>query len=314
MVDATQAREASELLVRHWRDGTALPALPEKLRPFSRAEGYAIQAQLERLSGKPLWGWMIAATSTAGQRHIGVDGPLAGQLLAEMVHADGASLPFGANRMRAAEAEFAFRMGRSLPPCTEAYSVEEALDAVAALHTAIEVPDSRFTDFATASAAQLIADNSCAHQFVLGPEATVEWRSIDLAAHLVTVRVSGQPEREGSDSNVLGDPRLALAWIANELSRHGVTLAGGQVVTTGTCIVPLEVAPGDKVVAEYGSLGRVSMRLAEARASSANHPRGGEDRLHRGRHDSALGHAADGLLFRRADLSERVEHRFGAVE
>ncbi|WP_207538709.1 2-keto-4-pentenoate hydratase [Sabulicella rubraurantiaca] len=263
-MDVTQAGEASEMLVRHWREGTVLAALPEPLRPTTRAEGYAIQAQLERLSAKPLWGWKIAATSTAGQQHIGVDGPLAGRLLAEMVYADGATLPFGANRMRVAEAEFAFRMGRALPPREEAYSVKEVLDAVAGLHAAIEVPDSRFTDFATAGAAQLIADNACAHQFVLGPEATAEWRGIDLAAHRVTARVAGQPEREGRGSNVLGDPRLALAWLANELSRHGVTLAAGQVVTTGTCIVPLEVAPGDEVVAEYGALGRVSMKLTQA--------------------------------------------------
>lgn len=263
-MDATQARAASELLVRHWREGTVLAALPEPLRPATPAEGYAIQAQLERLSAKPLWGWKIAATSAAGQAHIGVDRPLAGRLLAEMVHADGATLPFGANRMRVAEAEFAFRMARDLPPRAEAYAVEEVLDAVAALHTAIEIPDSRFADFATAGAAQLIADNACAHQFVLGPEAPAEWRGMDLAAHGVIGRVGGRLEREGRGSNVLGDPRIALAWLANELSRHGVTLAAGQVVTTGTCVVPLEVAPGDEVSAEYGVLGRVRLCFAPA--------------------------------------------------
>ena len=263
-MDATQARAASELLVRHWRSGTVLDALPEPLRPATRAEGYAIQAELEALSAKPLWGWKIAATSTAGQRHIGVDGPLAGRLLAEMVHADGATLPFGANRMRVAEAEFAFRMARDLPPRAEAYTVEEVLGAVAALHTAIEVPDSRFVDFATAGAAQLLADNACAHQFVLGPEAPATWRGMDLAAHRVIGRVTGRLEREGVGANVLGDPRIALAWLANELSRHGMTLAAGQVVTTGTCLVPMDVAPGDEVEVEYGALGRVGIRFAAA--------------------------------------------------
>ncbi len=241
-----------------------LDALPEGLRPATRAEGYAIQAQLEKLSAKPLWGWKIAATSTAGQLHIGVDGPLAGRLLAEMVHADGATLPFGANRMRVAEAEFAFRMARDLPPRAEAYTVEEVLGAVAALHTAIEVPDSRFVDFATAGAAQLLADNACAHQFVLGPEAPASWRDMDLAAHRVIGRVTGRFEREGVGANVLGDPRIALAWFANELSRHGMTLAAGQVVTTGTCLVPMDVAPGDEVEVEYGELGRVGIRFATA--------------------------------------------------
>jgi 2-keto-4-pentenoate hydratase len=264
MMDADQARAASELLVSHWREGNVLPALPPPLRPATRAEGYAIQAQLERLSARPLWGWKIAATSTAGQRHIGVDGPLAGRLLAEMVQPDGAMLPFGANRMRVAEAEFAFRMGRDLPPRAEAYAMAEVLDAVAALHPAIEVPDSRFEDFASAGAAQLIADNACAHQFVLGPEAPSTWRELDLAAHRVVGRVAGRLEREGHGANVLGDPRIALAWLANELSRHGVPLAAGQVVTTGTCVTPMEVGPGDEVSAEYGVLGRVGLRFAPA--------------------------------------------------
>jgi 2-keto-4-pentenoate hydratase len=261
-MDATQAWAASELLVGHWRSGTVLDALPEPLRPATRAEGYAIQAELEKLSAKPLWGWKIAATSTAGQRHIGVDGPLAGRLLVEMVHADGATLPFGANRMRVAEAEFAFRMARDLPPRAEAYTVEEVLGAVAALHPAIEVPDSRFVDFATAGAAQLLADNACAHQFVLGPAAPETWRDMDLAAHRVIGRVTGRLEREGVGANVLGDPRIALAWLANELSRHGMTLAAGQVVTTGTCLVPMDVAPGDEVEVGYGALGRVGIRFA----------------------------------------------------
>lgn len=260
-MDAESARRASELLVGHWRAGTVLEALPAGLRPASRAEGYAIQSCLEGPGAAPLRGWKIAATSVAGQRHIGVDGPLAGRLLANMVHGDGASLEFGANRMRVAEPEFAFRIGRDLAPRAAPYEVAEVLAHVAALHVAIEVPDSRFADFVVAGAAQLIADNACAHQFVLGPEAPPRWRDIDLAAHVVHARAGDLPLREGRGANVLGDPRIALAWIANELSRHGVVLAAGQFVTTGTCMTPLEVSPGDAVEADFGFLGKVSLRF-----------------------------------------------------
>lgn len=259
-----QAQEASDLLVGHWRAGTVLPALPAPLRPTTRAAGYAVQARLEALSARPLWGWKIAATSTAGQQHIGVDSPLAGRILAEMVYPDGATLPFGANRMRVAEAEFAFRMARDLPPRAAPYAQAEVMAAVAALHLMVEVPDSRFADFVTAGAPQLIADNACAHQFVLGPEAPALWRGLDLAAHAVTGEVVGRLAREGRGANVLGDPRIALTWIANELSRHGVTLGTGQVVTTGTCLVPMEVAPGDTVRVDYGVLGSMSLRFAAA--------------------------------------------------
>lgn len=257
-MDTTSQKTASELLTRHWREGTTLAALPPALRPADRQAGYAVQAQIEALSQQPLFGWKIAATSTAGQQHIGVDGPLAGRLLAEMVHRDGDTLPFGANRMRVAEAEFAFRMGRDLPPRPQPYTVDEVLDAVSALHLAIEIPDSRYTNFATVGAPQLIADNACAQQFVLGPQAPDSWRQIDLASHRVIGRVSDRLTREGIGANVLGDPRIALTWLANELSQLGITLAANQIVTTGTCVIPLEIEPQDTVSIDFGVLGHVS--------------------------------------------------------
>jgi 2-keto-4-pentenoate hydratase len=261
---AADTRAASDLIWNAWQVGAVIDTLPAACRPTTRAEGYAIQATLEARSAKPLAGWKIAATSQAGQKHIGVDGPLGGRILAEMVFADGATVPFGANRMRVAEAEFVFRMGRTLAPRAAEYSLAEVLDAVAALHLGIEVPDSRFADFVTAGGPQLIADNACAHQMVLGAEAKGDWRAVDLAAHKVHCTVAGRYEREGLGANVLGDPRLALAWLANELSRHGIPLAEGQFVTTGTCVVPLEILPGDAVSADFGVLGRVGMRFSGA--------------------------------------------------
>ena len=261
MLDDTQTRDAADLLWRLWQDGARLPALPDALRPATRADGYAVQALLEGRSAAPLYGWKIAATSSHGQAHIGVDGPLAGRLLAERVYGDGATLPFGANHMRVAEPEFAFRMARDLTPRETPYCVDDVLDAVAALHPAIEVPDSRYDDFATVGAAQLIADNACAHDFVLGPAAPDSWRAVDLASHQVAGAVAGKVTREGSGAQVLGDPRVALTWLANELSKLGITLAAGQVVTTGTCLTPLPVGPGDPVSGDFGELGSLTLRF-----------------------------------------------------
>jgi 2-keto-4-pentenoate hydratase len=256
-------QQAADLLWRHWTGGTRLDQLPSAVRPSSRAEGYAVQALLESRSREALFGWKVAATSKAGQAHIAVDGPLAGRLLRERAFDSGATVPFGANHMRVAEAEFAFRMARDLPPRPAAYSVDEVLAAVATLHPAIELPDSRFNDFTTVGAAQLIADNACAHYFVLGPPATAEWRAVDLAAHVVTGEVVGGIRREGLGANVLGDPRVALAWLVNELSGLGLVLRAGTVVTTGTCLVPLGIGPGDRLAMDFGVLGRVEARLGD---------------------------------------------------
>ncbi len=260
MTDA-QRQRAADLLWDCWQQGRRLDHLPEDTRPSTRAEGYAVQACLERRTNA-LFGWKIAATSKVGQEHIAVDGPLAGRLLDERIRPDGGEIPYGNNHMRVAEAEFAFRMAKDLVPRATPYSVEEVLVAVGTCHPAIEVPDSRYEDFTRVGAAQLIADNACAHYFVLGQAASDVWRSLDLVAHAVQARIDGGLTREGSGEKVLGDPRVALAWLVNELSGIGVTLAAGQVVTTGTCVVPLPIAPGDRVVADFGTLGSVSAVIA----------------------------------------------------
>jgi len=256
------SRVAADLIWGAWRDGRVVAQLPEDVRPVTRAEGYAIQAEFEKRSGKPLFGWKIAATSVAGQQHIGVSGPIAGRLLAERVHGDGVALEIGANRMRVAEPEFAFRFGRDVAPRAAPYSVDEVMDAVGGLHPSIEVPDSRYADFARVGDAQLIADNACAHEFVLGPAAPEDWRSIDLVVHRVRGEIAGRLDREGSGANVLGDPRIALAWLVNEVVALGLILRAGQVVTTGTCMPPLEIQPGDRVRMDFGCLGAVSASFA----------------------------------------------------
>jgi len=258
---SSQLQDASNLLWDHWTGERRLDQIPEPIRPSSRADGYAVQATLEQRSGAPLFGWKIAATSVAGQKHINVDGPMAGRLLRERAFDSGATVPFGANHMRVAEAEFAFKMRRDLTPQWGPFSVAEVVDAAASLHPAIEIPDSRYNDFTVVGAAQLIADNACAHYFVLGPAAPESWRELDLSTHALKGEVVGKLARDGVGANVLGDPRIALTWVANELSSLGIILRAGQVVTTGTCVVPLEIAPGDHVRMDFGVLGRVECRI-----------------------------------------------------
>ena len=256
-----QAEEAGRIIHRCWTNGDVIAALPDRCRPRTMAEGYAAQRALAAVSGEPVLGWKIAATSTSGQRHINVDGPIAGRLLASRVHHSPCEVTFGANRMAVAEAEFAFVMGADLPAREEAYSVEEVLAAVATLHPAIEIPDSRFADFTRAGSAQLAADNACAHEFVLGPATDADWRAIDLAAQRVTLTIGGHLATTGAGADALGDPRAALAWIANNHAAQGTALRAGNVVTTGVCGKPSAIEPGSRVVVDFGEIGIAEVTL-----------------------------------------------------
>ena len=259
------ALESAQILWQHWQAGTCLVHLPETCRPSSRAEGYACQAGLPTASGREVLGWKIAATSEAGQGHINVSGPLAGRIFSGQVLAPGAVVPAPGNRMRVAEPEMAFVMARTLAPRSTPYSIEEVLAAVASLNPSLEIPNSRFEPFTGAGEAQLLADNACAHQFMLGPAAPELWRSLDLSQHPVHASVTqsdGQRwSRAGSGAAVLGDPRIALTWLVNELSGLGTALEAGQFVTTGTCMPPLALREGDQVLADFGALGHIGLRF-----------------------------------------------------
>ena len=253
------------MLWRNWLDATRISELPVDCRPLDRPDGYAVQRALSSLAGQPTVGWKIAATSLAGQAHIGVDGPIAGCLFADRVlNQDGGVLEvsLNGNHMRLAEAEFGFRLGRDLPKRDRAYEMDEVLDAVDALHPTIELPDTRYEAVGAVGAAQLIADAACAWLLIVGAAAPGAWRALDLARHTVAAFRNGGAAATGSGANVLGDPRIALVWLANELRVHGDGLRAGEIVTTGTCIAPVPLSPGDQFSADFGLVGVMEIRIA----------------------------------------------------
>jgi len=262
-MDREKVQEAARVILQAWQDGAVIEALPDECRPGDSQEGFAIQSEFVRLTGQAVVGWKIAATSVAGQKHLDVSGPLAGRLLARRMLEPGSRVSIARNRMRVAEPEFVFTMARDLPVRSRAYAVPEVLECVASLSPGLEIPDSRYVEFVGVGEGPLLADNACACWFIQGPPAPDGWRALDLAAHRVALSRNGEPAGEGLGANVLGDPRAALTWLANDLGRFGEFLRAGQIITTGTCAVPTPLEGGLEVTADFGVMGRIGARFAE---------------------------------------------------
>ena len=260
-MEKEKTQKAAAILWEAWQAGTVIESLPADCLPRTPLEGFAVQSELVGLSGQSVTGWKIAATSAAGQSHLKVSGPIPGRLLAGRMVEPGSTVSIARNRMRVVEPEFVFGMARDLPARSRPYEVEEVLACVDTLCPGLEIPDSRYVTYAGIGEGPLLADNACACLFIQGAPAASAWRDLNLAEHRVALFRNGKPAAEGCGANVLGDPRLALTWLANELLRFGEFLRAGQIITTGTCSVPMPLEDGLEVAADFGGLGRLGARF-----------------------------------------------------
>lgn len=253
---------AAELLFAAFRDRQRLPTLPEDCRPATVEEGYAVQQAFTSRIGSDHAGWKVGATGAAAQKARGLTEPIRGRLFHSLNHHSPLEIPAADFFEPKLEAEYAFRLGADLPVSGAPYTTGRVADAIDALLPAIEICDSRMTDFQTIGAAANIADNVIQGGMVFGTPVEA-WREYDIAALPVSLSADGTEVASGSGANVMGHPLEAFTWLVNHLAGRGIGLAAGEIVTTGTCTGVTPVGPGQRFVADFGEFESVTVVFAE---------------------------------------------------
>jgi 2-keto-4-pentenoate hydratase len=77
----------------------------------------------------------------------------------------------------------------------------------------------------------------------------------------VQLIINGQLKDEGSGAAVLGHPLNALTWLANALNARELGLKAGDRITTGVTTDIYLAGAGDLVEADFGPVGRVTLRI-----------------------------------------------------
>jgi 2-keto-4-pentenoate hydratase len=240
------------------RDGGVVdPA--DVTEPASTAESYVVQNEIVRLSGLPTCGFKVGSTSAEARKILGTTEPGSCPVLAPYYFEAPAEITLNPEHMPALEGEFAFRMGHDLPAREADYDVLEVSDAIDAVAGAIEVVGTRLKG-GLAGKGRFLVTADCGANIALVVGAWHEhWREIDLKAHPVTMYVNDQGKGAGTGEQALGDPINVMVWLANQQSKLERGLKAGEVVSTGTCTGLDGVAPGDRVRADFGSLGNVDI-------------------------------------------------------
>jgi len=256
-MDIQAQREVARLLASLRRDGRQQSGLATGLVPPDKATAYKIAGLVAEELGWPVRGWKIAAMKEEMQKALRTDSPIYGRVYftkptpITVEHAKLASpIP---------EVEYQAKLGIDLPPREKPYSVEEVTEAVASLHPGLELAECRFIhDAAFPPLPAILADGAGSGTIIYGPPIE-DWRKRDIAGQEVTLASNGRLRRKGTAAAALDHPMVPLTWLANELSRTGVGMKAGEMVSTGTLTGMLAPKAGETHVADFGPFGSIEV-------------------------------------------------------
>ncbi|WP_336085544.1 2-keto-4-pentenoate hydratase [Nocardia sp. SSK8] len=260
MLTTSVRTELADELARAERDRVAVSPLAARYPDIDVVDAYEIQLLNIRRKldgGGRIVGHKVGLSSVAMQQMMGVDEPDYGHLLADMELFEDTPVDTSAFLLPRVEVEVGFVLGADLPgaDCTE----DDVRAATVAYAPAIELIDSRITDWRI-SLCDTISDNASSAGFVLG-KARVAPGDIDVTAIDAVLTRNGEVIAEGRSDAVLGDPLIAVAWLARKVASFGVRLRAGDVVLPGSCTRAIDARAGDDFRAEFTGLGAVDLRF-----------------------------------------------------
>jgi 2-keto-4-pentenoate hydratase len=249
-----------EDLARRLRDAYShgvIPPLRDGLDPVDADGAYAVQT-INTLhwqgQGRRIVGRKAGLTAKAVQAQLGVDQPDFGVLFEDMRVADGGTLDPARCLQPKAEAEIAFVLGGDLNDLET--TPEMVAAAVATVHVAIEIVDSRIADWKI-TFADTVADNGSSAFFVLGEDG-LPLDGVDLEGAAMALEINGIVASTGVGAAALGNPLNAAAWLALTLAKRGEPLKAGDILLAGALGPMVALTPGDHVRAVVGGIGESS--------------------------------------------------------
>lgn len=225
------------------------------------ASAYAVQelniAKRVSAGARPV-GRKIGMTSAAVQKQLGYFEPNYGTLFADREASDGEQIHQTRLLQPRAEAEIAFVLKHDLD--REALTITDITRAIEYAICAIEIVDSRIAGW-DIRAADSIADNASCGMYVLGGRPR-RINEVDLTFCGMISRLNGQISSVGVGGASLGNPLLALLWLARAVAAIGQPLKEADIVLSGALgpIVPL--SPGDLFETEIEGFGSIRVALS----------------------------------------------------
>ncbi len=258
MSDADRSK-AADILIAAEKEHRQAVQLSKTWPGISMEDAYAISTEVadrKIAAGAKLIGFKVGLTSKAMQRSSQIDEPDYGHLLDTMLIADGARVPHEKFCLPRVEVELAFVLEKPLRG--PGIGLTDVLSATEYVVPAIEIVDARLQD--PRKIFDTVADNGAASGIVVGGR-PVGPRDVDLRWVGGIMYRNAEIEETGVAAGVLGHPAHGVAWLANKLGQHGVTLNAGHLVLSGSFTRVVYARKGDTLHADFGALGGLAVQF-----------------------------------------------------
>lgn len=219
-------------------------------------DAYAIQlsnvSKMEE-NGHKISGKKIGLTSEGIQKQMGVNEPDYGHLY-DTMDMVGGKINTSNFLQPKIEGELAFVLKEDL--YGKEISPEQVLKATDYVVAAFEIVDSRIENW-NIKLIDTVADNASSGCYVLGDK-KLSINEVDLLNIDMKLYKNGELIETGNSKAVLGNPAIAVAWLANRVGDYGVTLKKGDVILSGAFSAAPKAEKGDVFRAEFTDLGTVA--------------------------------------------------------
>lgn len=266
MLDKAQIQDLALQLDQAEQTGQQMRQFSLQYPEMSMEDAYAIQKAWvahKIAAGRKMVGHKIGLTSRAMQVSSNISEPDYGVLLDDMLFQEGTDLPMSRFIVPRVEVELAFILAKPLsgPNCT----IFDVLNATDYVVPAVEIIDARLhnVDPATGITRKVfdtISDNAANAGIVLGGR-PIKPDALDLRRIAAILYRNGIIEESGVSAAVLNHPANGVAWLANKLHPHGITLQPGQIILGGSFTRPVAAQAGDTFHIDYDQLGSISFRF-----------------------------------------------------
>ncbi|MCC2097506.1 MAG: fumarylacetoacetate hydrolase family protein [Hyphomicrobiales bacterium] len=226
--------------------------------PISLEQAYQIQKEaiaLRMLRREQRAGIKMGFTSRAKIAQMGIGDLIWGRLTDGMIVEEGAPIDFSAYIHPRVEPEIAFLLKR---PLSGRITPMQAMEAVEAIAPALEIIDSRYSNFKF-SLEDVVADNASSSGFVTGP-----WQipDFDFGNLGLVLSFNGKPVQIGSTAAIMGHPLRSLVAAARFAGEAGEPLKPGWIVMAGGATAAEPLAAGQYVELEMEHMGRVAFGVS----------------------------------------------------